>query len=63
MVDFKPWVDTLENYEDAKRNAYLQAVPDVPLYSVFAYALIALSLALFIVGAWRRGMVPLCVPE
>lgn len=52
MVDFKPWVDTLENYEDAKRNAYLQAVPDVPLYSVFAYALIALSLALFIVGAW-----------
>lgn len=51
MVDFKPWVDTLENYEDAKRNAYLQAVPDVPLYSVFAYALIALSLALFIVGA------------
>lgn len=58
MVDFKPWFDTLENYEDAKRHAYLDAVwenyehPPVHLCSVFAYALIALSLALFIVGAW-----------
>lgn len=52
MVDFKPWFDTLENYEDAKRHAYLHAVPDVHWCSVFAYALIALSLALFIVGAW-----------
>lgn len=57
MVDFKPWFDTLENYEDASWRANIDAmletpVPDVHWCSVFAYALIALSLALFIVGVW-----------